>query len=420
MILNIILITVLLFCLYRYFYHTIIVLAIWWQVLENIYIIGQTHFTGTCSFIVAILFFKKVLDKEIKIEHFPLWKPVLFLIICYAISLVCSANLKIGYVLVVLSIFTIPVVSFYAITKIKKIWSFLVINICVYSIIILTAGFIELRLGFNPVIRYLQSINLGDYSNEQREGYIRYGMYRCQSLFMWCSPYGVSCAFMAVMLLLMNYYKRDVFNKSFYILIGFLVFGMVTCGTRSVYFMFLILFMSFLTQLGANVKYLFLFSIVSIVIYSIFSSFVDEVADSLINIQSGGGSNIDMRVGQFEIAYNEFLKSPIWGNGYGSCARLTQQTYGLYGAESMIFFVLIDRGLLGVIASLYLLYSVVKYVKKINKYLCLLPIGLFVGKCSSLFPSIEETYYFFYLFVLIRAYKELKFQKQVVIYNYNK
>ena len=78
-----------------------------------------------------------------------------------------------------------------------------------------------------------------------------------------------------------------------------------------------------------------------------------------------------------------------------------------------MFWTLIDGGIMGLVCSLILLFSTIKYLKKQNFLLCFIPLGIMVGKYSSLFPDIEETYYFFYLFIVLRAYQEFKTSKTI-------
>lgn len=251
---NVILLLIIFVCLNKWFYHTVIVLALWWQVLHNLYL-QPYSFTDVCALLIAICFISKISKKEILWNSFPLRKPFLVLFICYCVS-VFNGAFNIGSLLSVLQIFVIPVSSYFAIQKISKFWNFLFLNIFIFVSVILSVGFIELSLGFNPIILWLKSVNIGDYSSEQREDYIRFGMYRCQSLMVWCSTYGVVCGFTALLLLLLNYYKR--FKQSLLVVLMslLLLFGMFTCGTRSVFVAVTITLLTYIFQAAFKFKYL--------------------------------------------------------------------------------------------------------------------------------------------------------------------
>ena len=401
---NAVFLIVIFFCLIRWFYHTVIVLAIWWQVLQNLYF-PPYSFTGICTAMIGLCLIFKLMKREIVWKNFPLRKAFIFLFLCYGISVV-NGVLNLGNILRVLGIFVIPISSFFAIQKIGKFWNFLFLNILIYAIIILSVGFVELYCGFNPIILWLQSVGVGDYSSEQREDYIRFGMYRCQSLLVWCSTYGVTCGLTAVLLLLLNFYKRVKYSLVLIIFAILLLFGMFTSGTRSVYMAICICMLAYVFQAAFKFKYLVAVLLLFIGAYFMYSDFFDQVLFSFIDTSSVGGSDTELRISQFNITMNEFLKNPLIGNGEGRCAALVDRNIGLLGAESFIYWTLIDRGMMGVAGTLFLLYSTLKYVMRYNVLLCFIPLGIMVGKYMSLFPHIDETYYFFYLFILLRAYRE--------------
>lgn len=408
---NVILLLIIFVCLNKWFYHTVIVLALWWQVLQNLYL-QPYSFTGVCALLIAICFISKISKKEILWNSFPLRKPFLVLFICYCVS-VFNGAFNIGSLLSVLQIFVIPVSSYFAIQKISKFWNFLFLNIFIFVSVILSVGFIELSLGFNPIILWLKSVNIGDYSSEQSENYIRFGMYRCQSLMVWCSTYGVTCGFTALLLLLLNYYKRFKQPLLVVLMSLLLLFGMFTCGTRSVFVAISIALLAYVFQAAFKFKYLLGGLLLLLCAYYLFPDFFDQVLLSLTDTSSVGGSDTELRQSQLKIALREFSNSPFIGNGAGRCAYLVNRNIGLYGAESFLFWTLIDRGIMGLVCSLILLFSTIKYLKKQNFLLCFIPLGIMVGKYSSLFPDIEETYYFFYLFIVLRAYQEFKTSKTI-------
>lgn len=408
---NVILLLIVFVCLNKWFYHTVIVLALWWQVLNNLSL-QPYSFTGVCALLIAICFISKIIKKEILWNSFPLRIPFLILFICYCVS-VFNGAFNIGSLLSVLKIFVIPISSYFAIQKISNFWNFLLLNIFIFVSVILGVGFVELNLGFNPVILWLQSVNIGDYSAEQREGYIRFGMYRCQSLMVWCSTYGVICGFTALLLLLLNYYKRFKLPLLVVLMSLLLLFGMFTCGTRSAFVAISITLLAHIFQAAFKFKYLLGGLFLLLCAYYLFPDFFDQVLLSLTDTSSVGGSDTELRQSQLKIALREFSNSPFIGNGAGRCAYLVNKNIGLLGAESFLFWTLIDRGIMGLVCSLILLLSTIKYLKKQNFLLCFIPLGIMVGKYSSLFPDIEETYYFFYLFIVLRAYQEFKTSKTI-------
>ena len=88
---NVILLLIIFVCLNKWFYHTIKVLALWWQVLNNLYL-QPYSFTGVCALLIAICFISKISKKEILWNSFPLRKSFLALFICYLILLFFGLN----------------------------------------------------------------------------------------------------------------------------------------------------------------------------------------------------------------------------------------------------------------------------------------------------------------------------------------
>lgn len=72
------------------------------------------------------------------------------------------------------------------------------------------------------------------------------------------------------------------------------------------------------------------------------------------NAEQIGGSTIDGRENQYEVSLLIFSQNPIWGNGYdywGEVAATDEywKKEGIYGAESYIFILLIERGLVQIV-----------------------------------------------------------------------
>ena len=99
---------------------------------------------------------------------------------------------------------------------------------------------------------------------------------------------------------------------------------------------------------------------------------VDSVADIFI---TGGertaGSNLSMREGQFLASAQYFNQHPFWGNGYGYfyeniTNRASDGVSGdeLYGAESYLFTMMIEEGLIQIILNFILFVSLYAYYFK--------------------------------------------------------
>lgn len=408
MLYSLLIVLIAVFFLYKNFDKTVVAFALWIPVLNN-FVLTNYKVSGLISLFIFLGLSIRVMQKEIDLRKFPFLNAFILLFISYFLSSIIGNRLKLGDISLLLNIFCVPIALFYAINRMPDLWSFLSKNIFVFVIILVGVGLIELSLAFNPVIYWLQDAGIAEYE-EVREDYIRYGMYRCQSLTVWCSTYGVTCGFLLLLLLLLKNFQIKILPSIWlYAIMVLLGVGLISCGTRSVYVAFCISLMAYLIQISKKGKQIVTAALLVFVIYLFNREAFDQIIDSFVNAEDTQGSSVELREMQFNAAYNEFIKSPIFGNGIGAINDLKEKSNEILGAESFIFYALVERGFLGLLLSINLLYQVIKYLFRIRMpLLVFIPVGVAIGKISSLFPDIEETYYFFYLFILIRACYEYK------------
>lgn len=95
-----------------------------------------------------------------------------------------------------------------------------------------------------------------------------------------------------------------------------------------------------------------------------------------------GGSNIFMRLQQLVYSYELFLQSPYFGNGFKYFWEVVKEDDGflssmLLGAESYLFILLIDRGLIQMVAIAYFFISLIRLlVHYRNDFFVIVCIGL--------------------------------------------
>lgn len=408
MLYSLLIVLIAVYFLYKAFDKTVVAFALWIPVLNN-FVLTNYKVSGLISLFIFLGLSIRVMQKKIDLKEFPFLKAFILLFISYFLSSIIGNRLKLGDITLLLNLFCVPIALFYAVDRIPKFWKFLYTSIFIFVIVLVGVGLIELSLGFNPVIYWLQNVGIAEYE-EVREDYIRYGMYRCQSLTVWCSTYGVTCGFILILLLLLKNFQIKVYASIWlYVIMVLLGIGLVSCGTRSVYVAFCVSLMAYLIQVSKKGKQIVTVVLLIFVIYFFNQEFFDQIIDSFVNAEDTQGSSVELREMQFNAAYNEFIKSPIFGNGIGAINALKEKSNEILGAESFIFYALVERGLFGLLLSINLLYQVVRFLFRARMpILIFIPLGIAIGKVSSLFPDIEETYYFFYLFILIRACYECR------------
>ncbi len=117
------------------------------------------------------------------------------------------------------------------------------------------------------------------------------------------------------------------------------------------------------------------------------------------NESSLGGSSFGMRMMQLDAAISMFWESPVWGHGFAYIRSLLEidMTGDLLGGESFAFSLLIEMGLLGILAYLILFVGIYlsfkKHIKQGHteneKSLALTGIALLVGQLAFIFVTGE-------------------------------
>lgn len=391
------------------FYKASLVILLWQVVFINVTVGGHYRLYDFLGLVALVLLFFKILTKEINFRSFPCYKSYSILVLSFMIA-GAGMQIKLGYVASSISMLVFPFIAWIAKDKIGKFSNFILVNIALFSIILLSVGLLELYLSFNPIGSWLESHGYMRFQ-DVRDDYMRFDMYRCRSLTSWCSTYGVTCSFIFITLLLgINY---GVFkNKSsviFAVLLCIPAFiGVISSGTRSVYLAFTISMLSVFFLYLFRIKYLVLSIIVVLTIYSLNQDLAGEIIDSFIYHEDAGGSSVDIRKMQFDAAYYFYAKNPILGNGIGFIHQAKEASSNLLGAESCIFTIMIDRGIFGMIAYLYFNLELFLFLWRNPNYriLVFIPLGILVGKMVSLFPGIEEPYPILWLAILTKFIAE--------------
>lgn len=208
------------------------------------------------------------------------------------------------------------------------------------------------------------------------------GRMRICSVLMNSHIYGSYCCAMSLFLFYLLYKK--VLGKTGKFALAFMVIGLITSGSRSALMGFC-LGMLFLVVLGTKSRKLAkrIFMIGFVCFGALQVPIVQQKTQSITNLfdpnaTQTDGSTIEGRENQFDVSMMIFSQNPIWGNGYDYWGEVVMgNTYwkeqGIYGAESYIFILLIERGLIQIIvitiffiASLILFLRRLKYAKYEN------------------------------------------------------
>lgn len=255
---------------------------------------------------------------------------------------------------------------------------------------------------------FIDKLNdIGLISNVVDDSYRRFGLFRARAFTIWCSIFGTICGIGLTYLLYQFFTGYIKFNRKSYILLFLLIFGVIASGTRSVIFMTLILLCSIIPYVKKNISKILLplsLFLLGTIIFN--NNIFNNVIDSFVNQDSVEGSSIEMREFQYAAALSFFYQSPIYGNGLGYISNAMELDTNLLGGESIVFSVLIDRGIIGAISLLLLFGQIFFFLIKEKMYfLCFFPLGFASAKVLSLIPGLNETYILFFLIPLIKQFK---------------
>lgn len=237
--------------------------------------------------------------------------------------------------------------------------------------------------------------------------------FRVQAMFFNPFDYGYIC----ILILLLNWYgymKSFITKKRFYIIVGCCVFGIITCGCRTIILCSLIgvfIYMLFAFDLRKKIKNLVICSLSAVILFSLVP-FLQEKFDEMLSMfdsnSSVGGSSIDMRMLQYTAVLYHIRDHVLFGRGldffkidmgWGEGKQYLVDK-DLFGLEGVMMNYLLERGVVGVCFYLFfygcLLIFFIKYnnENRLVSALCIATLSTYLafanmtGELSSVFPTL--------------------------------
>lgn len=271
---------------------------------------------------------------------------------------------------------------------------------CIYYSALSLYGAYEAFTFSTPFIDWMNSIGYQSVE-EQGEGAIRFGLYRAQSFTPWCCVFGLTCgigyAFMSNVIL----YHSTKSKLLAFIIVSFLIAGVLFSADRSAMLMSGIFTISLLPIIRTNKGIAFLVLAALLGIYIQFYEYFDEIYYALAHSDEVVGSSSSMRMSQLEAAIKWFNRSPLWGNGLAATVECVKTDSNILGAESIVFQLLINRGLIGIATFIfYIICTCLVLLKKRMYTLIPIFIGFIVYETMAL-PMCE----LYILCIIIILYK---------------
>lgn len=395
---------ILLYIFYKSPIKCVTLVFIWYPTLKLLPICRGVNVTTIFAY---LLFFYALYSRGKKsFVSFPFLLPFVLSIGSYLISAVIGYKIAFSVgkwleqyflVLAIWSLFK-PIGSF---------CNFCIYNFIAYLLILDVYAVFESITVTNPFISYINSYV---YIPQQASNYVRYGLFRSQSLTIWTDVMAIISSSGAVFLLFAFFKNLVKPNFVLYFTWVLSASAVFISGCRSI-------ILATFFSLGGIIKNLFSIKYVFIVgclvssLLFIFSDFFSQVLESFVHSDEAGGSDMEMRAVQFAVMFQYWKNAPIFGNGLDYTDFLIDQKVGLLGAESVIFRLLLDRGIVGFLLYVFLfVYSIVKLYKMNRIELSSIFIGYFVGRLFTALYGIDEAYMFGYVVLMLKMLETKKIQ----------
>lgn len=369
----------------------------------SLFKLGRGYGLDTIMAIIAlgylIINYKRYFQKK---SSFPFAIGLAIAFLSYVVSGLYNGQSKLPLILIVNCYDYILVICFWYIYKPNKSNNrFLYATIFIYASVLTLYGIQEAVTAENPFIQYMYKI--GMVHALQRDDYIRFGLYRAQSLTIWMESFGTFCCFALVFLLISAFKGIIKFDIKIYVISILLIASIFITGSRTMMVMTAIALMSLISYFYKKPKYLILFTFVIFIFVVNNPDYIEQIEDSFIYSSDAGGSSVEMRQYQLVAALSYYYQSPAFGNGVDYIGIVQKINSDILGAESILFKTLVDRGNLGII-TLIILYINIFYVliKRKLYTLCFLPLAYIFGKLGTLIYGHSELYVLFWIIPLMK------------------
>ena len=226
---------------------------------------------------------------------------------------------------------------------------YLFIVLCLISV----NGIIEFIFHKNLWMYFLQSQTsvpiFQDYADDIRMGYGR-----CNSVFYFPIPFGDICAIAFGFFLLLLYKANHLMErKKVLILMGLMFIGVILSNSRAPILAMMVACLHF----PIKKQYIKPLCIFGLLVFLLMGNYLLSIVNSITDVSSSdvGGSSVHLRLSQLLISIYEFVQNPIFGGGYNR-VEIAQEVYkgqGLAGAESHLFVLMINEGIVGIISYVY-------------------------------------------------------------------
>lgn len=279
-----------------------------------------------------------------------------------------------------------------------------------FSIVICINGIIEYLTDVN-YLRTIQQSMATDGTYFSENALERFGItHRVCSCIPHSIGFGVVCASFMHLFLFHIFSKNKDNNKiPISIAIFFVFIGVILSGSRSPLLgLSCMLAPYFISKSIITMKNIVIAMTFIVVVYYYAGDYISNMFLSLIDTdiaEEASGSDLDMRLIQFELALNIWLDNFLFGIGQGVSLETIDASGLIRGAESVWLQTLIRKGTIGMIALFILYASLIKHIIKTDnnkKFALSFIIGWLVIYSVTSLPGISDFFGMMIIFLIMR------------------
>lgn len=360
---------------------------------------------------MLVIFYTKRNSLDFDKHSFPYKIPFIWIVFSWTLStlfayigIVGAISMFVGRVLTELVI----VWLMWLMIKDKKDILFLVKWITIAFIPITIYAFVEKSVQANPIVEYESTLVIDTeravtfvYDAESERGY------RVQSVFEHAIGAGINWAMyiILVFMLLFKYNWKSKYNNIAITIAILSVPCLLFTNSRAPIVFLGIGCLAFFNL--KNYKF-YRYLIVAIVLGGIALPFFSDFTDNILSIfdtkaqEKVGGSNVEMRFEQLNVAITLMQQSPIVGFGFKFLNQMnTNLTRALLGMESMWFLIMTQFGMLGLVANIILCYYSLITIPRRYKSRSIFYISLAYWVTASMTSVPGMLIYMYYMIIII-------------------
>jgi hypothetical protein len=250
---------------------------------------------------------------------------------------------------------------------------------------------IEQILGVNYYSVFVNDMGLVE-GEIMTSSFKRLGIKWCNSLLTWTQTLGfIGCAMFFICYILKTS-DRTLCNKVLLNAVFFLApFSVLFSVSRAMFLIFgFFVILILLKTAFSNFVNFGAVSLLTLACMLLSVVLMNQIINIMVAIATAPGSSVEYRMIQLGISMEAFMRSPIWGNGKNYIwYRVAAENPLIHGAESIVFQIMVDFGLMGCVSYLFLIVSCMIVLWKKGPLYSMIPFSYLLGGVMTIIMDVD-------------------------------